>query len=295
LSKAQPETNEERVHQLLGLAWAGERPGRLKKMAQALIQEQRADGGWGQLAGLASDAFATGQSLYALIQAGVVTAGQSTIPRGIEFLVRTQEADGTWHVRRRAHPFQPPMDSGFAHGADGWISAAGSSWAVLALLSTQPAAILSDATPRRPEAPGRSTGVVAVKPATENAAQNIYGFIAESGARAPIEFARDIQPLFERSCAACHSGERPKGGYRVTEHAALVKGGARGEAVIVPGAPEKSALIGMVEDRLEDQEMPPLAQRHKFPALTREEIARLKQWVQQGAAGPGDAIAAQKR
>ena len=44
-----------------------------------------------------------------------------------------QLADGTWHVRRRAFPFQPTMNSGFPHGRDSWISAAATSWAVLAL------------------------------------------------------------------------------------------------------------------------------------------------------------------
>lgn len=34
---------------------------------------------------------------------------------------------------RRAFPFQPTMRSGFPHGRDGWISAAGSSWATMAL------------------------------------------------------------------------------------------------------------------------------------------------------------------
>lgn len=63
LANARAETNEERVHQLLGLAWAGEKSGALKKLAQELIRQQRTDGGWSQLAGLDSDAYATGQSL----------------------------------------------------------------------------------------------------------------------------------------------------------------------------------------------------------------------------------------
>lgn len=51
----------------------------------------------------------------------------------MRFLLTSQLADGTWHVRRRAFPFQPTMDSGFPHGRDGWISAAATSWAVMAL------------------------------------------------------------------------------------------------------------------------------------------------------------------
>ena len=55
------------------------------------------------------------------------------IERGLRFLLATQLEDGTWHVRRRAFPFQPTMNSGFPHGRDSWISAAATSWAVLAL------------------------------------------------------------------------------------------------------------------------------------------------------------------
>ena len=82
LTKAQAETNEERVHQLLGLAWAGEKPAALKNYAEALMREQRSNGGWGQLAGLDSDAYATGQSLYALMEAGKVSANDPRLRRG---------------------------------------------------------------------------------------------------------------------------------------------------------------------------------------------------------------------
>jgi len=58
------------------------------------------------------------------------------VERGLRFLLNTQLEDGTWHVRRRAFPFQPTMDSHFPHGRDGWISAAGTSWAVMALSLT---------------------------------------------------------------------------------------------------------------------------------------------------------------
>ena len=113
-----------------------EKSGALKTLVEELIRQQRADGGWGQLAGLDSDAYATGQSLYALMEGSTIPAGDPALRRGIDFLLRTQLADGTWHVRTRAHPFQPPMDSGFPHGIDGWISSAGTSWAVMALATS---------------------------------------------------------------------------------------------------------------------------------------------------------------
>jgi hypothetical protein len=275
LAKADAETNEERVHQLLGLAWAGEKPSALKKLAEELIRQQRADGGWGQLAGLESDAYGTGQSLYALMEGARISAGHLAVRRGIDFLLHTQLADGTWHVRTRAHPFQPPMNSGFPHGRDGWISSAGSSWAVMALATSL------DPTQKR------STPEIAGIHADVSKATTLAGKDAVVPRfDAPLEFTRDIQPLLERSCVACHSGERPKGGFQVVNRAALLKGGARGEPAVVAGNSGRSPLIQVISDQVEDLEMPPLGKREKFPALTRDEIARLSTWVDQGAVWP---------
>ena len=268
LLKAPAETSDERIHQLLGLAWAGEKTGGLKKFVEAVKREQRADGGWGQLAGLDSDAYATGQSLYALMEGGKVAASDSAVRHGIDFLLRTQFADGTWHVRTRAHPFQPPMDSGFPHGRDGWISAAGTSWAVMALaLATDPAKV--------------PTTTLEIAKATK-----IPRSASAPGPNAPVEFTRDIQPLLERSCVACHSAEKTKGGFQVTDRSSLLKGGKRGEPVVIPGNPDASPLLHLVQDQVEDLEMPPVGKREKFPALTKDEIAKLSGWIAQGANWP---------
>jgi ankyrin repeat protein len=128
-----PENNEGRIYQILGLAWAGEPARKLQPLAQALLAEQRNDGGWAQLPRLQSDAYATGQAVYALRVGAGITKPDPAIDRAQRFLLGTQLEDGTWYVRRRAFPFQPTMNSGFPHGRDSWISAAATSWAVLAL------------------------------------------------------------------------------------------------------------------------------------------------------------------
>jgi mono/diheme cytochrome c family protein len=277
LTQARPETNEERVHRLLGLARAGEKSGVLKKLAAELIQQQRADGGWGQLAGLGSDAYGTGQSLYALMEGARIPSSDPAVRRGLEFLLRTQLDDGTWRVRSRAHPFQPPMDSGFPHGRDGWISSAATSWAVMAL------AMSLDPSQTPPTTPGLTRGATTT-PATATAA-------ASAGPSASaVDFAHDIQPLLERSCLACHSGQRPKGGFQVTDRASLLRGGNRGEPAVVAGKPGASPLLRLVQDQVEDLEMPPVAKRGKFPPLTKDEIAKLSGWIAEGANWPEAAI-----
>ena len=102
-------------------------------LAKSLMAEQRSDGGWAQLPGTQSDAYATGQAVYALRVGAAMANTDPAIERGQRFLLQTQLEDGTWYVRRRAFPFQPTMESGFPHGRDSWLSAAATSWAVLAL------------------------------------------------------------------------------------------------------------------------------------------------------------------
>jgi pimeloyl-ACP methyl ester carboxylesterase len=98
-----------------------------------------------------------------------------------------------------------------------------------------------------------------------------------------VDFARDIQPLFERSCVGCHGGKRPKGGFTLDSREALLKGGQSGEPAVVPGDAEASPLYRQVRGMVEDLEMPPLSRRVKYPALSGEEIDRLRAWINAGA------------
>src|ERR1039457_2552715 len=57
-----------------------------------------------------------------------------------------------------------------------------------------------------------------------------------------IIFARDIAPIFEKSCNSCHGAEKPQAGLRLDSEAAALKGGESGK-VIIPGDSEKSPLV----------------------------------------------------
>jgi len=143
LETAQPNTTEDRAMQLLGLAWSEGDRTRIEKAAAALVAEQRADGGWAQLPALQSDAYATGQAMAALRIAACAEPSNTTWQKGAGFLLRTQLDDGSWLVKSRTLPFQPYKESGFPHGKDQWISAAGTSWAVLALSLGEPAKLVA--------------------------------------------------------------------------------------------------------------------------------------------------------
>ena len=67
---------------------------------------------------------------------------------------------------------------------------------------------------------------------------------------------------------------------------AFLKGGASGEPAIVAGHSEQSPLIDYVSGNVPDSEMPPKAQRKRFPALKTDEVALLRAWIDQGAEWP---------
>ena len=133
LRTATPKTTDDRVFQLFGLYWSGTGSQELQKAARLLLEGQGPDGGWSQLPEMPSDAFATGQAMVALRQAGGLSSSDPAYQRGLQFLLNTQIDDGSWHVKSRAFGFQPYFESGFPHGHDQWISAAATSWATMAM------------------------------------------------------------------------------------------------------------------------------------------------------------------
>jgi hypothetical protein len=106
----------------------------LQPAIDELLALQRTDGGWSQtVPEPKSDAFATGQTLYALALAGY-TADRQEIKRGINFLVATQKPDGSWPMSSRSTPDGSPGSSKLLSP----ITCAASSWATLGLVRLVP-------------------------------------------------------------------------------------------------------------------------------------------------------------
>jgi ankyrin repeat protein len=140
LEKATPVTNQDHAFRLLGLDWGRASASAISAEAKSLAALQRADGGWSQLSAMASDAYATGEALFALGAAGRMAISDPVFRKGVDYLMSTQAGDGSWHVKSRSIWLQPYLESGFPYGRDQFISTAGTAWATLALaLAAEPA------------------------------------------------------------------------------------------------------------------------------------------------------------
>jgi squalene cyclase len=122
---------------LMGLVWTGAPKPRIAEAITAIRARQEADGGWSQFSRTEPDAYATGLSLYALHVAGV-PASDPAYRKGVAYLLGSQYQDGAWLVKTHSFPVQVYFESGFPFGRHQWISAAGTSWASLAIAQTLP-------------------------------------------------------------------------------------------------------------------------------------------------------------
>ena len=136
LLHASPMTTEDFDMRLSGVAAAGASLSDLRKLAEPILAKQRPDGGFAQRDALASDAYATGMTLWALASAGVLQPGDDLYGKGVQFLLSTQAPDGSWHVISRATTFQIYFEGGFPYSHDQWISIMGTGWATSALSLT---------------------------------------------------------------------------------------------------------------------------------------------------------------
>jgi hypothetical protein len=189
-------------------------------------------------------------------------------------LLRSQFDDGSWFVQARSWPFQPYFESKFPHGRDQWISAPATAWAVMALvLAVDSSEVARLNAPRAAEAPTEQDRPESSK----NPAQ-----LVPAAARR-VEFAKDIEPLFARSCVGCHGGKKPESNFSLTSRAALIRGGDSELPAILPGTSHDSPVVRFAAGVEPEMEMPPLDSRDEYPPLSQGEIALLRAWIDQGA------------
>jgi len=98
----------------------------------------------------------------------------------------------------------------------------------------------------------------------------------------PVDFQREVQPIFAEHCALCHGldAANRKSGLRLDIRENVLKGGESGTPAIVPGKPDESELVRRITATADDEVMPP--PRHNKP-LSAKQKETLQQWIREGA------------
>ena len=93
-----------------------------------------------------------------------------------------------------------------------------------------------------------------------------------------VDYGKDVKPILADQCFRCH-GKKTKGGLRLDDRVAALKGGDSEYAAFVPGKPEKSFMIELLDPEIAgDDIMPP-----KGDPLSKKQRELLKKWIAQGA------------
>ena len=96
----------------------------------------------------------------------------------------------------------------------------------------------------------------------------------------PVDFVKDVAPIFEASCMQCHSGGTYEADLSIETRAKMIEGGASSPA-IEPGNSADSLMIQLVAGQDAERIMP-----NKGTRLTAEQIGILRAWIDQGANWP---------
>ena len=101
----------------------------------------------------------------------------------------------------------------------------------------------------------------------------------------PIDYDKQIKPIFTSRCKACHGVLKQEGGLRLDTGALARKGSDSGK-VIIPGKSAASPLLMRITSDDPAERMP-----QEGELLTAQQIAALHQWIDEGANSPADETA----
>lgn len=100
----------------------------------------------------------------------------------------------------------------------------------------------------------------------------------------PVSYQKEIQPILDRHCVSCHSGQRPKGKIDLTSYTNLMTTRAKvsgKQPLIVPGSPTESRLYVLCATSQAHFRMPP--DTSQVTPLPTEELKVMMRWITQGA------------
>lgn len=95
-----------------------------------------------------------------------------------------------------------------------------------------------------------------------------------------VNFARDIKPLLNKHCTACHGGVKQASNLSLVYHSKVLEPAKSGKIPVVPGNLEKSEIIARITTTDDDEVMPPPKHGKRLPE---HDIQLFKDWIKQGA------------
>ncbi|MBL8850176.1 MAG: DUF1549 domain-containing protein, partial [Planctomycetaceae bacterium] len=106
---------------------------------------------------------------------------------------------------------------------------------------------------------------------------------------AEVSYYKQVRPILQANCQGCHQPAKAAGAYIMTDFTRLLAGGETGEAAVVPGNPDGSALVVQITPANGQAAMP----KGKAP-LADADIQLIRSWIAQGAKDDTPANAVQR-
>ena len=100
---------------------------------------------------------------------------------------------------------------------------------------------------------------------------------------APVDYVREVKPIFAEHCYRCHGASQQKGEMRMDTAALALKGGDTGAGYKAGKSAESLIVQAIKGEHDEISRMP-----YKKPPLNDEQIALIAKWIDEGAKAPTD-------
>jgi WD40 repeat protein len=107
--------------------------------------------------------------------------------------------------------------------------------------------------------------------------------IAQIKHKGPVDFEKEILPILQRNCLACHNTTDAESDLVLETPQSILKGGAEGPAVVATKSAE--SLLLLLASRQQESFMPPDDNDVGAKQLTPRQLGLIKLWIDEGAAG----------
>jgi len=102
-----------------------------------------------------------------------------------------------------------------------------------------------------------------------------------------VDYTSRIKPLLAAKCYACHGALKQRSGLRLETRTLMLRGGDDGASIVLGKSADSPLLQRITADN--EERMPP---ESEGSALTADEVALIRKWIDQGAKAPKEPVPA---